>query len=122
MCGYRAGKRGNSRDSVDWEKIRGAASGKISISGAGGTVTVIIDIEWTDITNVPPMTFIETHHTVSMEAVHAISRVSRAGVEWKTIENYGRTLSSVKMFPAGVSFGQPEKAPYLEYRLFVRQS
>lgn len=55
-----------------------------------------------------------------MEAEHAISRVSRGGVEWKIIENYGRTLSAVKMFPTGVCFGRPEKAPYLEYRLFVR--
>ncbi|KAI7258514.1 glycoside hydrolase family 115 protein [Hortaea werneckii] len=109
------------RISVDWGKVQGTASGKIILSGAGGTVTVTADIEWNDITNVPPMTFIETHHTVSIEAEHAISRVSRAGVEWKTIENYGRTLSSVKMFPAGVSFGQPEKAPYLEYRVLVQQ-
>ena len=109
------------RVSVDWERIRGAASGQITLSGAGGTVAVQVEAEWTGITDVPPMTFIETHKIVSIEAEHALSRVSRSGVEWKIIANYGRTLSSVKMFPAGVSFGQPEHAPYLEYRLLVHQ-
>lgn len=78
-------------------------------------------MEWTDITNVPPMTFIETQNTVSIEAEHTLNRVAKSGAEWKTINNYGRTLSSVKMFPAGSSFDQPEEAPCLEYRLLVHQ-
>lgn len=106
---------------VDWEKAEGAASGEVSVRGAGGTVTVQVALEWTDIINVPPMTFIQTHNTVSIEAEHTTNRVSKSGAEWKTINNYGRTLSSVKMFPAGSSFDQPEEAPYLEYRLLVHQ-
>ncbi|AIQ59968.1 glycosyl hydrolase 115 family protein [Paenibacillus borealis] len=109
------------RVSVDWEKVQGAASGHITLSGAGNTVTVQVTLEWTSLTNMPPVTFIETHHTVSIEAEHTASRVAKSGVEWKTISNYGRTLSSVKMLPAGISFDQPEEAPYLEYRLLVHQ-
>ncbi|MBW4084610.1 glycosyl hydrolase 115 family protein [Paenibacillus sp. S150] len=107
--------------SVDWEKAAGASSGLITLSGAGGTVNIEAAVEWTDLQNVPPMTFIETHHAVSIEAEHALNRVSRAGVEWRIIENYGRTLSSVKMFPDGAAFASPGHAPYLEYRLLVRQ-
>ncbi|WP_245864392.1 hypothetical protein [Paenibacillus donghaensis] len=107
--------------SVDWEKADGTSTGEISISGAGGTVKVEAAVEWTDIQDVPPMTFIETHHVVSIEAEHTVSRVAKSGVEWKTINNYGRSLSSVKMFPDVVSFAQPEHAPYLEYRILVRQ-
>ncbi|ETT44431.1 hypothetical protein C162_24605 [Paenibacillus sp. FSL R7-269] len=106
--------------SVDWTKVTGAATGEIILTGAEVSVTVTVAVDWTDLAGFLPMTFIEAHGVVSMEAEHAISRVSRSGVEWKIIENYGRTLSAVKMFPAGVSFGQPEKAPYLEYRLFIR--
>lgn len=107
--------------SVDWEKVNETSTGEITISGAGGTVKVKADVDWIDIQDVPPMTFIETHNIVSIEAEHALNRVSKSGVEWKIIDNYGRSLSSVKMFSDGVSFGQPENAPYLEYRVLVQQ-
>jgi hypothetical protein len=107
--------------SVDWEKVRESVSGEITLSGAGDTVTVRAAVDWMDVQEVPPLTFIETHKVISIEAEHTVSRVAKSGVEWKTIENYGRTLSSVKMYPDGVSFEQPEHAPYLEYRLLVRQ-
>ncbi|MHA6529507.1 glycosyl hydrolase 115 family protein [Paenibacillus sp. BAC0078] len=106
---------------VDWEKTAGTSSGEITFSGAGETVKVTAAVEWTDIQNVPPMTFIEAHDVVSMEAEHALCRVSKSGVEWKIIGNYGRSLSSVKMYPHDASFGQPEHAPYLEYRILVHR-
>ncbi|MGN7764344.1 glycosyl hydrolase 115 family protein [Paenibacillus sp. 22594] len=109
------------RISVDWDRVNGVASGEITLSGAGETVKVKASTEWTDIQDVPPMTFIEAHHVVSIEAEHAISRVSKSGAEWKIIGNYGRTLSSLKMYPDGISFAQPEQAPYLEYRILLCQ-
>ncbi|MEK5438529.1 MULTISPECIES: glycosyl hydrolase 115 family protein [Paenibacillus] len=108
--------------SVDWEKVRETSTGEITISGAGGTVKVSVAVNFTDIQDVPAMTFIETHNTVSIEAEHTSSRVAQSGVEWKTIANYGRSLSSVKMFPDTVSFEQPENAPYLEYQVLVQQN
>lgn len=107
--------------SVDWEKVHEAVTGEIIISAAGSTVEVKVEVDWIDLQDVPPMTFIETHNIVCIEAEHALTRVSKSGVEWKIIENYGRSLSSVKMFSDGVSFGQPENAPYMEYRVLVRQ-
>ncbi|MNO33567.1 hypothetical protein D3C76_235780 [compost metagenome] len=107
--------------SVDWMKVNETSKGEIIISGAGATVVVKVAMNWIDMQGVPPMTFIETHNRVSIEAEHALCRVSKSGVEWKTIDNYGRSLSSVKMFPDGVSFEQPENAPYLEYRVLVQQ-
>lgn len=106
---------------VDWEKAAGASSGEITFSGAGGTVKVAAALEWTDIQNVPLMTFIEAHDVVSIEAEHAVCCVSKSGIEWKIIENYGRSLSSLKMYPDGAAFGQPEHAPYLEYRILVHR-
>lgn len=106
---------------VDWQNVRESVNGEITISGAGGTVKVQAAVDWIDVLDVQSMTFIEAHNVVSIEAEHALSRIAKSGVEWRTIENYGRTLSSVKMYPDGVSFGQPEQAPYLEYRVLVHQ-
>ncbi|WP_379147404.1 glycosyl hydrolase 115 family protein [Paenibacillus sp. sgz500992] len=107
--------------SVDWEKAKGKESGEITLTGAGGTVRIDVSLDWFDHREVPPATFIEAHNIVAIEAEHALSRVSKSGVEWRIIENYGRSLSSVKMFPDGASFAGPEHAPYLEYRILVRQ-
>lgn len=106
---------------VDWDKVSQSSNGEITISGAGAEVIVEVAVKWIDTHGVPPMTFVETHHIVAIEAEHALSRVSKSGVEWKTIDNYGRSLSAVKMYPSAVSFGQPEHAPYLEYRMLVEQ-
>ncbi|OME74543.1 hypothetical protein BSK65_02345 [Paenibacillus odorifer] len=108
--------------SVDWEKVHEISTGEITLSGAGGIVKVNVAVDWTDIQDVPAMTFIETHNRVSIEAEHTSSRVAQSGVDWKTIANYGRSLSSVKMFPDTVSFEQPENAPYLEYQVLVQQN
>ena len=67
------------------------------------------------------MTFVETHDEISIEAEHTANNVAKSNVEWKVLENYGRTLSSVKMFPTTVSFEKTEEAPYLEYLLRVNE-
>lgn len=107
--------------SVDWDKVQGACSGDIVISGAEGTVTVRAEIDWIDLNGVPPKTFVETHDVVSIEAEHTVTRVMADSVEWKTVNSYGRTLSSVKMYPDTVSFSEPARSPYLEYRVSIRQ-
>ncbi|MCL6456638.1 MAG: glycosyl hydrolase 115 family protein [Gorillibacterium sp.] len=109
--------------SADWNQVgKGEiATGEIIISGVGASVTVQVAAQWIDAEGVPPMTFIETDGVVAIEAEHALRCVSKSGVEWKIIESYGRSLSSVKMFPTGVSFVRTEDAPYLEYRILVHQ-
>ncbi len=107
---------------VDWEKVAASTQGFLTISGAGKSVKVKVVAEVTDTDGLQPMTFVETQGVVSIEAEHTAHRCERSGVEWKTLENYGRTLSSVKMFPSTVSFTSPEDAPYLEYKIKVNMT
>lgn len=107
--------------SVDWEKVLTNASGVITITGLGQTVKVNVIAQVFDVSHFCPNTFIGTNNVLSIEAEHTAKRVAKANVEWKTIEKYGRTLSSVKMFPTTVSFEKAEDAPYLEYRIYVQQ-
>lgn len=107
---------------VDWNKLSCTSKGLITIIGAGQTVEVEVIAEVISIHDMPNMTFIETHNTVSIEAEHISNNVSKSGVEWKVIENYGRSLASLKMFPADVSFEDAEAAPYLEYNIYVNSN
>jgi hypothetical protein len=107
--------------SIDWNEVYKNSNGFITISGAGEKVKVNITAEVIDISGLPNMTFVETHDVISIEAEHTANNVAKSNVEWKVLENYGRTLSSVKMFPTTVSFEKIEEAPYLEYSLRVNE-
>ena len=58
---------------------------------------------------------------VSIEAEHTSKTIAKSNAEWKVIENYGCSLSSIKMFPTIVSFEKTEDAPYLEYIINVNE-
>lgn len=107
--------------SVDWGKVHNLSHGLITITGAGEIVEVNIAAEAIDTQGMEAMTFVETNGLVSIEAEHTVNRVSKSDVEWKSIDRYGRTLSSVKMYPTTVSFTTVEDAPYLEYRIMVQE-
>lgn len=107
--------------SIDWDKVSNNSEGYITIYGTGGKVQVNVTAEFINTDNLPAMTFVETHGVVAIEAEHAANMIAKSNVEWKVIKNYGRTLSSVKMFPTTVSFVRPEDAPYLEYLIEVSE-
>lgn len=107
--------------SIDWNKVSKTLSGFITISGAGEIAKVNVTAEVIDTADLQNMTFVETHDVVSIEAEHVVNNVVKSNVEWKVLENYGRTLSSMKMFPTTMSFEKAEDAPYLEYRLRVNE-
>ena len=105
--------------SLDWDKIKDSSDGVITITAESDKVEVNVKAQVIDIQGLDEMTFVEAHDYVSIEAEHFTSKESKSGVEWKVIDNYGRSLSSLKMFPTDVSFEKPEDAPYLEYKLYV---
>lgn len=69
--------------------------------------------------DLPDGLFLEVCGIVSIEASHTVARSECSGVRWLTLENYGRTLSAVKMYPDTVSFPSPGAGPYLAYRLYL---
>ncbi|PYG85629.1 glycosyl hydrolase family 115 (putative glucuronidase) [Ruminiclostridium sufflavum DSM 19573] len=101
--------------SVDWAKVLKDSNGFISIYGADEKVQVNITAQVLNTDGLPVLTFVETNGVVSIEAEHTANKASKAAAQWRTIENYGRTLSSVKMFPVTAFFEKPEDAPFLEY-------
>jgi hypothetical protein len=105
--------------SVDWSKVSERAAGYFTVSGADGSVQIAVTADVIDTTGLPDMTFVETHGVVSIEAAHTSGTAAASGVTWIVLENYGRSLSSVKMYPTPAIFDKPGDAPYLEYTVRV---
>lgn len=104
---------------VDWNKLSAESTGYITITGAQQSVKVEITAEVADVRDLPDYTFVGKENILSIEAEHTCERAAGSGAEWKPIENYGRTLSGMKMYPATIAFDRAEAAPYLEYRIYI---
>jgi hypothetical protein len=107
--------------SVDWSKApRGAASGSVTVAGAGATVTV-------KVLSANPQTpakralkgFVEADGYVSIEAEHYSKKVDAVPVHWEKIDDYGRTLSAMTVFPVTAASATPPQSPYLEYEMYL---
>ena len=110
---------------IDWEKapIGERINGEIYIEGTGKNAAIKIDINNLDVkkfARLERMTFIESNGYISIEAEHYQNNIAVNGVQWKRIPDYGRTLSSMAVFPNTCSTANPpENSPYLEYSVYV---
>ena len=111
---------------VEWSKIpeeEKQAEGQLVINGAGKAVIVPIRAVRYDISRLPEKTFVDTDGVIAIEAEHYTDNITLGGGEWKVIEDYGRTLSSMKVFPVTLDAKTPGvDAPYLEYRFVTKEA
>lgn len=105
--------------SVDWKRApRGASHGVVEVAGVQVQVDAVNPAE-------PARDsvkgFVEAGGYVSMEAVHYTRHVDAGDVHWDKIDDYGRTLSSMAVFPfTAASVAPPTAAsPCLEYRMYL---
>ncbi len=105
--------------SLDWSKITSDASGTIHIEGPNeSAVDVTVKAVVVSTEGLEEKTFVDTHGYISMEAAHFANSVPGTGdAEWKEIKEYGRTLSSVKVWPTTSIFEGAQGAPYVEYKV-----
>lgn len=102
---------------VDWDRLGDSGKGTIIVSGPGRTVVAEVNAVKYDVSGLPAMTFVDTQGYVSIEAEHFANNVSYGNGKWEVIDDYGRTLSSMKVFPTDLQAKKPGiDAPYLEYR------
>lgn len=108
---------------VDFDSLSDDATGTLTIKGNSQTVTVNIKANVIDVSGMDNMTYVEAHDYVSIEASHYSEKnAGGTNAEWKEINNYGRTLSSMKVFPTTTSFDGSDSAPYVEYKFYVDSS
>lgn len=100
--------------SIDWDKApEGRSEGKLIISCTGKEHVIKVPIHKKTFKG---HGFVENHGVISIEAAHFDKAENKNGIDWITIPNLGRTLSSVTVAPADADQQKALKdAPHLEY-------
>ena len=107
--------------SLDWSKApRGTYNGWVTIAGAGAYFT-------TSVQTTNPQTpaksalkgFVEGDGYVSVEAGDFTGKVDAGPVHWDKIDDYGRTLSAMTVFPVTAASSTPPQSPRLEYEMYL---
>jgi hypothetical protein len=109
--------------SVDWDEApAGLAGGYLKI-GVGSEQEVIVKVNASRPQNVTRESldgFVESDGYVSMEAVHYDKKVDGSSSRLEKIDDLGRTLSSMSVFPVTTeSVAPPRDSPRLEYKLYL---
>jgi len=108
--------------SIDWSKApTGHSSSSVKVSGEGQHVTIKVNaFRPSELTSESLDGFVEGNGYVSMEAVHYNKKVDGPSARWESINDLGRTLSSMSVFPVTAESTLPPKdSPRLEYRLYL---
>ena len=131
--GYAVSERGIAENdqriwvSVDWDKAPpGASEGSVIISGPDShTATIKVHVLNPSYpTRAGLQGFVEGDGYVSIEAEHFTRKNEGGGVRWEKIDDYGRTLSSMTIFPVTSKSvmpptGSPTSSPSLEYQMYL---
>ena len=107
--------------SIDWSALSADLQGAITIRAAGSEVTVKVSAVVVDTEQTEPMTFVERDGLIAVEAEHFARTEEKDGYCWKNLKEYGKTLSSMKIYPLLHNFEKPAEAPALVYRVLIRE-
>lgn len=108
--------------SIDWDQVHEDVTGEIIISSGSDSVKVMVQaqvIQADQVDKLPALTFVGSNGVIVIEAEHTCDRQPAEATHFEVIEKYGRSLSSMKLFPTTAQFESSEEAPYLEYRFYV---
>ncbi len=109
--------------SVDWKRAPlGFTSGSLKVArdSAQEVVVNVNAFRPQDLTRESLDGFVESNGCVSMEAVHYSKKVDGPSARWERIDDLGRTLSSMSMFPVTAESVTPTRdSPRLEYKLYL---
>lgn len=110
---------------IDWSKTpRGTSTGFVTLSGAGAEVTIKVEaLNPETPARASLQGFVEANGYVSIEAEHYTKKTDDGPVRWEKISDYGRTVSSMTVFPVTAKSVVPrQNSPCLEYRMYLFQS
>lgn len=106
---------------------------KLSLSVQKGTVFIdtdfshcklIFSAQKIDTSFVKELTFFESEGIISIEAAHFSKNYSKSDFRFVELQNYGKTLSAMKVLPSLHDDFDPKKSdtPYLEYTFYAEKN
>ena len=107
--------------SVDWGKApKGTANASLTIEGAGTSATFQLQA----VNTLTPARsnvrgFVEADGYVSIEAEYFTRKTDAGPAHWEKIDDYGRTLSAMTLFPVAAAGMTPPHSPCLEYDMYL---
>ncbi len=108
---------------IDWEKAPvGEANGFVWITGPDKKkISVKISaFKPSEPKRASLEGFVEANGYVSIEAEHYTKKVDASLVRWEKIDDLGKTLSSMTIFPVmAESVAPPQDSPCLEYKMYL---
>lgn len=105
--------------SIKWDKVKESGNYKIAVKG--GETEVCVEVPVVVVGDFcPENTFVETDSVVAFEAEHVAENIPHGEYEWKCLKEYGKTLSSMKVYPMNKNFDEAGNGPSLMYRVFIR--
>ena len=111
--------------SVDWTKAPiGTSDALVKISGAGSEVNVKVEAFYPATPSRSSLRgFVGADGYVSIEAEHYTKKTNTSSAQWESISDYGRTLSSMTIFPVTAETANPpQNSPCLEYEMYLFHS
>jgi hypothetical protein len=112
--------------SVDWRRApQGLQSGTVTLTSSSGQNVAVKVEAWHLATFLPQEfhVFAEGNGYVSIEAEHYTKKVDSAAARWEKIDDLGRTLSAMTVFPVTAESVSPgHGAPCLEYKMYLFDS
>ncbi len=112
--------------SVDWQNApKGPSDGYVKLTRA---VADSVSVKITIFNPAEPARsslkgFVESDGYVSMEAEHYSKKIDAGTTSWEKLDDYGRTLSSMTIFPVTAqSVTPPQNSPCLEYEMYLFDS
>lgn len=107
---------------INRKLFKGRATGEVWIKTDFSNAKIIVEAQNTDITGLNPMTFLEANGYIAIEAEHYCKKEDVKGAGFYKLDQYGRTLSGMKVLPPIRSdFTRSKTRPYLEYS-FIPES
>jgi hypothetical protein len=108
---------------IDWKNAPvGLTDGSVILS-SGGTNFVAVKVKLLNPAGIFPPGFVEADGCVSIEAEHFTSKNDTRAARWEKIDDLGRTLSAMTVFPVTApSVIPPQDSPCLEYKMYLFHS
>jgi hypothetical protein len=109
--------------SVDWSKApKGNVNGTVTISGAeAGPINLTVNaVNPEQPARASLKGFVEADGYVSIDAAHYTRKINTASTRWEEIGDYGRTASSMTIFPVtSPSMRVGQDSPCMEYQMYL---